>query len=159
MEAYRVRADVEAVQVGLGCLVKSKKMQESFPNVLLSHGGSTLGNVPYRAGHQHMLTSSVAQRRTNNCHFIYDEVNQREKKQLHPWLNIYTMLALRRLAVSRFHGQNPAFVPGENSTKGCTLTVIGLSFCRTSDWSITSTRDGFSTSRGTEAYKQVQSPL
>lgn len=50
---------------------------------------------------QHMLTSSVARRRTNNCHFIYDEVNQREKKQLLPWLNIYTMLALRRLAVSQ----------------------------------------------------------
>lgn len=77
-----------------------KKMQVSFSNVL-SHGGSTLGNVPYRAGHQHMLTSSVAQRRTNNCHFIYDEVNQREKKQLRPWLNIYTMLALRWLAVSQ----------------------------------------------------------
>lgn len=50
---------------------------------------------------QHMLTSSVAQRRTNNCHFIYDEVNQREKKQLRPWLNIYTMLALQWLAVSQ----------------------------------------------------------
>lgn len=36
MEAYRSRADAEAVQVGLGRLVES--MLVSFPSVLLSHG-------------------------------------------------------------------------------------------------------------------------
>lgn len=53
MEANHARADEEAVRVGLGCLVKSKKKKNamSFPNVLVSHVGSTLGKVPYRAGH------------------------------------------------------------------------------------------------------------
>lgn len=38
---------------------------------------------------QQPFTSSVAERSTNNCHFSRDEMNQTEKQQRHPWLNIY----------------------------------------------------------------------
>lgn len=65
---------------------------------------------------QHTFTSSVAQCWTNNCHFIYDEVTQREKQQLRPWLNIY--IIQYSSASTCFHGHNPAFGTGETSTKG-----------------------------------------